>query len=95
MDGTVHIPKLDMLSRLFIGESFVEESEEMAQDYIEKMRGGRKYGDEQVARRRVQARGSIGGEKVIRLRLQSCLYEYRMWREGSEEVAVWPIWSKY
>ncbi|KAI9918036.1 hypothetical protein PsorP6_013040 [Peronosclerospora sorghi] len=49
MDSTVHMLRLDMLFRLFIGEIFVKGSEEMAQD---------KYKDEQAATGRVQAQGS-------------------------------------
>ncbi|KAI9895664.1 hypothetical protein PsorP6_019294 [Peronosclerospora sorghi] len=36
MDSTVHMLRLDMLFRLFIGESFVKASEEMAREYVEK-----------------------------------------------------------
>ncbi|KAI9919605.1 hypothetical protein PsorP6_017691 [Peronosclerospora sorghi] len=50
MDSAVQMLRLDMLFRLFIGESFVKA----------------KYGDEQAGRVRVQARGSTGVEKAIR-----------------------------
>ncbi|KAI9907190.1 hypothetical protein PsorP6_003736 [Peronosclerospora sorghi] len=36
MDSTVHMLRLDMLFRLFIGESFVKASEELDQEYVGK-----------------------------------------------------------
>ncbi|KAI9908530.1 hypothetical protein PsorP6_004251 [Peronosclerospora sorghi] len=92
MDGTVHMPRLAMLSRLLIGESFVEESEEMDQDYIEKRveEANMEMNKLQEEESKPEAR-----KAVRRLRSQSCAYEYLMWLAGSEEVAVWPIWLKY